>query len=303
MKIFKHQKNMKFFLFASLIFLFVNANAQSANGYDISLDGHWVGSNSDAAFQSHSIHAKLLSSPINQGKDGVISVNGMYSFVNFTFENNKELFKDLDYFHSIGFALSYSRGLKNTNWYLTGMVIPQLNSNFTDGIKGGDFYLNAVLLATHMIRKDARLTIGLTYSSTLGFPAPIPIISYWKAWNDQWEMNLGFPKMYLTHHFNKKSSIMTLLELKGYNGNISSGFNDPLFEKNRAAQRVSYRDILTGLEYSYKLNNILLNFDASYAINRSLKLQNTDNETAYKFDVSNGWNVGIGIAFNLHNKK
>jgi len=96
---------------------------------------------------------------------------------------------------------------------------------------------------------------------------------------------------------------MTLLELKGYNGNISSGFNDPLFEKNRAAQRVSYRDILTGLEYSYKLNNILLNFDASYAINRNLKLQNTDNETAYKFDVSNGWNVGIGIAFNLHNKK
>lgn len=294
---------MKYLLFASLIFLSANANAQSSNGYDISLDGHWVGSNSGAAFESYSIRAKLLSAPINRGKDGIISFNGMYSLANFTFKDNKELFKDLDYFHSIGFALSYSKALKNPSWYLTGMLIPQLNSNFTDGIKGGDFYLNAVLLATHMIRKDARLTIGLVYSSMLGTPAPIPTISYWKIWNKQWEINLGFPKMCLTHHFNKKSSLMTLLELKGYNGNISNGFGDPIFEKNRTAQRVSYRDILAGLEYSYKLNNILLNFDASYAINRNLKLQNTDNETVYKFDGSNGWNVGIGIAFNLHNKK
>ena len=291
---------MKCLFLIHLLFLSVALYAQSTDNYDISLEGHWVADdNSVATYQSHSLRAKLLSQVLNQGKNGIFNIYGTYDYVDIKFKDNQELLDNLEHFHSVGLMLGYSKQLRNQKWSFTGMVIPQLNSNFTNGIKGDDLYLNILALFNYSKRINIRLSMGLAYTNTLGFPAPIPVINYWKAWNDQWEMNLGFPRISLTHHFNSKTSLIVYSELKGYNGNISKNINNSIFKENGTAQRISYRDILAGLECRYKLKRIQLKINASYTINRDFKLQNTNNNTVYKFDMNSSFDVGVGIAFNL----
>ena len=291
---------MKYLLFTYLFFLSVSLYAQSTDNYDISFEGHWVGdNNSDATFQAHSLRAKLLSQPFKEGKNGILSIHAMYDYIEISFKNNDELFNNLEHFHSAGVMLGYYKQLKSPKWSFIGMVIPQLNSNFTDGIGGDDFYLNVLAILNYSRQKNTRLSIGLAYTNTLGIPAPIPIINYWKAWNDKWEMNLGFPRVNLTHHLNTKNSLVALIELKGYNGNISKDIASPIFEQSRGAQRISYRDVLSGLEWQYKLKSFRFKMNASYTLSREFKLQDTDNDTAYKFEMNNGFNVGVGVDFNF----
>jgi len=291
---------MKYLFLIALLFPAVALFAQSPDNDDISLDGHWVGDhNSDAAFQSGSIRVKVLSLPINQGKNGMLSVHATYDYIDMNFNHNQELFNDLEHFHSAGLMFGYMKQLKNPKWSFIGMVIPQLNSNFTNGISGDDFYLNVLALLNYSRQKNTRFSMGLAYTNTLGFPAPIPVVDYWKAWNDKWEMNLGFPRINLTRHFNHKNSLTAFADIKGYNGNISKDINNPVFKANRTAQRISYRDVSSGLEWQYKLEKFRFKINAGYTVSREFKLENTDNDTAYKFDMGNNFSIGLGIGFDL----
>ena len=290
---------MRYLLFLGFVFFSLALAAQSINNYDISFEGHYAGENgSDAGFQTQSLQVKILQHPINQGKGGVVMANAMCEFAEINFNDHHELFDDLERYYGVGFMLGYLKGLKNRKWSFVGMVIPQLNSNFTEGVKGRDLYLNVVALLNYSRTADTRLSFGLAYTNTLGIPAPIPIISYWKSWNKKIEMNLGFPRLSVTNHFNEKSSLVAYTEMKGYNGNISKNLSNPLFEKNRIAQRISYRDILAGCEYRYTLKWIQLKLNAGYTLSREFELKNTDNKTAYKFDMDNSFNIGLGVDFN-----
>ena len=289
----------KFFLVVYLFFLGVTLYAQSTD-YDVQTEGQWLPVNkSDAAFQAYRIRVKLLSRPVNEGKGGILSLHATYDYIGINFKRKQELFNDLESFHSAGFMLGYIKQLRNPKWSFTGMVIPQLNSNFAGGVSGDDFYLNVVAMLNYSRQKGSRLSFGFAYTSTLGVPAPIPVINYRKSWGDKWEMNLGFPRVNLTHHFNTMNSLVALIEVKGYNGNISKAINSSVFEESRSAQRISYRNILSGLEWQCNLKSLQFKINASYTLNREFKLQDRDNDTAYKFDMSNCFNVGAGIAFNF----
>jgi hypothetical protein len=291
---------MKYRFLICFLFLSVALFAQSPDNYDISLEGHWVGDdNSDAAFQAHSIRVKVLSQPLDQGKNGILSIHATYDYIEMDFKDSQKSVNDLEHFHSAGLMFGYMKQLRNPKWSFMGMVIPQLNSNFTNGISGDDFYLNVLALLNYSKQKNTRFSMGLAYTNTLGFPAPIPVVNYWKAWNDKWEMNLGFPRVNLTRHFNQKNSLIAFAEIKGYNGNISKDINNPVFKANRTAQRISYRDVSSGLEWQYKLKKFMFKIDTGYTVSREFKLQDTDNDTAYKFDMSNNFNIGLGIGFDL----
>lgn len=291
---------MKYRFFIAFLFFNVALFAQSPDNYDISLEKYRVGDNNSAtAFQTHSIQLKVLSQPLNQGENGILRIHAEYDYTKMNFNENKELFNDMEHFHSAKLMFGYIKQLTNPKWSFIGVVIPQLNSNFTNGISGDDFYCDVLAILNYSKQKNTRFSMGLAYINSRGFPVPIPVLNYWKAYNNKWEMNLGFPRVNLIHHFNNKNSLIAFSEIKGYNSNISKDINDPAFKANRKAQRISYRDILAGLEWQYKLKKYRFKINAGYTINCEFKLQDKDNDTAYKFDMNNNFNIGIGIDFDL----
>ncbi len=86
-----------------------------------------------------------------------------------------------------------------------------------DGIRGDDFYINAFALWNYSKSQNTKFSFGLAYTNTLGFPAPIHVVNYWKKFNEQWEMNLGFPRTNVPRHLNQNSSMVGYFEFQGYN--------------------------------------------------------------------------------------
>lgn len=76
---------------------------------------------------------------------------------------------------------------------------------------------------------------------------------------------------------------MVYSEHKGYSGNISKTINDPIFKESRTAQRISYSDVLAGLECQIELKRLQLKINVCYPIYRDFKLRYTSNDTADKF--------------------
>jgi hypothetical protein len=291
---------MKYLFLLSLLLLGSQLYAQNPDDYDIGLQyNRSPGENSDAAFQQYQLNAKLLTMPLQHGEKGILMLRGNYSFVQIDLKDELNFPDRLKNFHSTGLMIGYIKRLKNPQWTLTGILIPQLNSNFSENLSRNDFYLNAVLMFIYSSNPGSRLSIGLTYTSTLGFPAPIPIINYWKAWNDQWQMNIGFPRTGITHQLNAANKLVAFADLHGYNGNIGAPIADARFKKGRTARRISYFDIASGLEWQHKFKTCRLRFNASYSLSRQFELQTDDYDTAYEFDMKNGFNVGLGLDFNL----
>jgi len=289
----------------TITFLFViitTSFGQSNENYDVQLFGYWVTNeeNSEASFQSHMLDAKLFMKPISKTKKNLLMVRAKLSYVKINYSGvNADLFSDLVDFYSIGSTIAYIRIFRNSKWSFSGAFVPQLNSNFTDGVNTDDIFINAAALFNYSNQDKSKISFGLTYTSTLGIPAPVPFINYWKSLSDMWEINLGFPKTCITSNINKKSSVDLYGEFQGFNGNISKDFKNEFFENNGIAQKISYRDIVTGFEYHYLIKSLLLKFNASYTVNREFELQNTDYDSTYSFDMGNNFNIGIGMSFNF----
>lgn len=283
------------------LFTGIIISAQFGNQYDLDIRGRIVGdSGSDASFQTIGISKNLFKVPLKKGKQGIIKVGIDYDYAHINFNINHEILKKIENFHNIGLTLGYLRKISQ-KWSLIGGIIPQLNSNFTDGIKGDDFYLNAFALLNYSWSENSRLSFGLAYSNTLGYPTPIPVINYWKRFNEKWEMGLGFPRTSVTRSLNLKSKLIGYAELQGYNGNISRNVQPSLttFPLIREAERISYRDIIMGVEYRYQVKKFQLRVNGGYTIDRNFELQNSDNGTAYEFNMENNFNFGIGLGFNF----
>ncbi len=288
---------IRFLVFALLINSI--AFAQSWNRYDLNIRSRMVSNgDSDASFQTIRVSKNLFKLPLKKGEKGIISVGVTYDYTHINFKQDNEILEEIENFHNVGLTLNYFRKL-SPKWSLFGRLNPRLNSNFTDDIKGDDFYFNVFALLNYSKSKDSRLSFGLVYSNTLGYPAPIPAINYWKRFNEKWEMELGFPRSSVTRSLSLKSKLVGYFEMQGYNGNISENIRNSTFQKNREAERISYRDIITGIEYRYQVKKFQLRLNSGYTVNRKFELQNSDKEAAYEFDMENNFNFGVGLGFNF----
>ncbi|WP_459211816.1 DUF6268 family outer membrane beta-barrel protein [Aquimarina rhabdastrellae] len=278
-----------------LLLLSLTAMAQM-DQYSLEFRGRYIGDNdSDASFQTFAVNKRLARIPIKKGASGLIQIHANYSYAHVNFKEAFTFFEDIENLHNVGLAVNYIKRLKNPKWSFIARFNPQLNSNFTDGIKEDDLYLNAVVLWNYSKTANSRLTFGLAYTNTLGFPAPIPVINYWKKINEKWEFNLGVPRISLVHNLNTKSSITAYLELNGYNANISENY----IINGREAERVGYRDIISGLEYRYRIKNFVLLVNGGYTLDRNFELQNSSNDSIVEFNMDNSLNLGLGLGFNF----
>ncbi len=291
---------MKNFLTVLLCSITLSVGAQF-NQYSLELRGRLISDkDSDASFQSLSISKSIARIPIKKGAAGLLQISGDYSYAHINFKNNFGMFDDLENLHNVGLVVNYIRPMSK-KWTFIGRVNPQLNSTFTDGIKGDDFYINVAALWNYSKTPMSRLTFGLAYTNTLGFPAPIPIISYWKKFNEQWEISLGVPRTSGTYNFSKKSSLIGYIEINGYNANISENIPASVSTTNgtQYAERIGYRDIITGLEYRYRVKKFMFRINSGYTLDRTFELQDGSNDNVFDFEMSNNLNIGFGLGYNF----
>lgn len=278
----------------------LNAIAQMGpNMYDLNIDANITGSNdNDVNVKTFGLQKNIFKHMIKQGEKGMLNMGFNYKYAQLNFNTYKKFFSDLQDFHSLGLNMSYIRRI-NQKWMFVGMVNPQLSSNFKGKLTSDDFYLNLIALVNYSSKANNRLTFGLVYSNSMGLPFPIPIISYWKRFNDQWEMNLGFPRIGTTYTMNQKSSFNGYIEFDGYNANIGNNMSSELFEEARIAEQINYNAIISGIEYQYKVDKFNFKVKFGYTLGQVFELQDSNNDTAYEFDMGSNLNFGIGVGFNF----
>ncbi len=269
------------------------------NMYDLNIDANITGSNdNDVNVKTFGLQKNIFKHMIKEGEKGILNMGFNYKYAQLNFNTHEDFFSNLEDFHSLGVNLSYIRRM-NEKWMFIGMINPQLSSNFKAKLTSDDFYLNLIALVNYSSKPNNRLTFGLVYSNSMGLPFPVPIISYWKRFNDQWEMNLGFPRIGTTFTMNPKSSFSGYIEFDGYNANISKNMSSVLFEEERMAEQINYNAIISGIEYQYKIDKFNFTIKAGYTLGQVFELQNSNNDTAYEFDMGSNLNFGIGVGFNF----
>ena len=285
------------FLICLLLALNVFSQGGGRMPYKLELETRKImGGEGDAGYSSIQLSQQLFNLKFKNGQKGIFSSRFTYTYSNLHFNETALKFDDLEKFHTIGLNLSYVRRI-NARWSFLGMCMPQLKSNFSSALQGDDFYINAFALFNYAKNRDPKFTVGLAYISTLGFPAPIPIFMYWVNLNIKWKIAIGFPRLSATYSINKKSRLDLYLEMAGMNANISNPLTHPDFIDNKEAQKISYRDIISGAEYIYTLKNVQLFFNIGYSLNRNMELQDADYKKVYSYDVKNNFNFGLGFKY------
>lgn len=270
-----------------------------ANNYDFEIKSSFVGDNgSDASFSSVGFNKSLFEIQLKNEQKGIIKTSLNYEFTHINLNTEDSHFTDIENFHSIGITISYIQKI-NQKWSFVGMFSPQLSSNFTNNLSSDDFYANIIALFNYSKTQNNRLSFGLVYTNSMGVPFPIPIINYWKKFDDKWQMNLGFPRTNLTYTLNPTSNFSGYIEFDGFKANISQNMSRPYFEDERMAEQIKYNAIISGIEYDYHIKKFQFKINLGYTLSRNFEFQDSDNDTAYEFDMRNNFNLGVGVGLDF----
>lgn len=290
-------KKLIFLLFSLLLISFPSFSQMGGNNYDLTINSKFGGgNNSDVSMSSVGFNKGLSTIMFKKGQKGIFKTSLNYTYYQLKFNTQQSLFSNLEKFHSLGLNFSYIRRL-NQKWSFIGMLNPQFSSNFTGKLTADDFYLNLIALLNYSSKQNNRLTFGLVYSNSMGLPFPIPIISYWKKFNDKWQMNLGFPRMGTTYTLNPKSDLSAYIEFDGMNANISQNMSHSLFEDGVMAEQINYNAVISGVEYHYHIMKFQFKLNLGYTLGQVFELQDSNNDRAYEFDMGSNLNFGIGMGF------
>jgi len=256
-----------------------------------------IGSGDDSDFSRIRAWVNI---PTKLNDKGSFLVNGIrYSNAKINFNRSFSFSTvELEEFHTIEYTIGYTF-LLNEKWRFTAQLAPRLTSNFTDNVTLDDVIINGgiILIRTLNNKKRSRLSVGLTYNQTIGIPAPIPFITYWREVNKNFTYTLGFPITKAKYFINdKKTSFEAFTRLDGYFANLS---NDILVD-GRTAESISLSQVITGLgfdKYYGKHSNLFVK--VGYTLRNSLRLNEGLSDDIFDFDLSNGFYFRGGFKFNF----
>ena len=210
---------------------------------------------------------------------------------------------NLDRFQSLEARLVYIHNI-NDNWRFATELGTQAASNFSsDDLLDDDLLLVASGLFIH--KKDfessvkkRRIVFGLRYSTTTGFPFPLPIFILNKRVNQNISYNLGVPKTSLKYHFNKRSSLQSFLTLDGFYANLQEEIPVATAQGAQVAEDIRMTVILTGLGYQYKFTDELIFYAYSgYTILNDIRLRNSERDDTFTINQNNSFYARTGIKF------
>jgi len=247
--------------------------------------------------------------PIALKKEGSYLIPGLeYRNVQFKYED-PEVFdtRNLDRFQSFTASLGYTFKM-NDLWRFGAEGGVKLASNFaqSDILQDDLIYTGAVYFIK--IKEDERyyepwrLILGLQYSTTTGFPFPLPIVNYYKRWDEKWSYMLGIPKSNLKYYFNDRQEVQLFLTLDGFFSNIQNNFdttpgnntNDPI------AESMSMTILLSGLGYEFSFTDHLKFYlYGGHTLINDIRFRDADRNNIYTINETNTFYARSGLKFTI----
>jgi len=247
--------------------------------------------------------------PIALKKEGSYLFPGLeYRNVNFKYED-PELFsiRDLDRFQSFTASLGYTFKM-NEFWRFGAQGGVKIASNFSrsDILKDDLIYTGAVFFIKtkedDRYYEPTRFILGLRYSTTAGFPFPLPIVNYYKRWNEKWSFMIGPPKSNLKYYFNDKHQLQLFTTLDGFFSNVQNNFDiTPGTSDNDAvAESMSMTILLSGLEYEFSLTDRLKFYlYAGHTLINNIRFRDGDRDDVYTINDTNTFYARSGLKFTI----
>jgi hypothetical protein len=213
--------------------------------------------------------------------------------------NNKERYQ------SFTATLGFTDKLKN-DWRYAFKGGINLASDFEGKpIKDDYIYEASVFLLkdktgpdeTNPSAKPWRLILGVSYSTTVGRPFPLPIINYYREFQPQWSFTLGIPKTNLKYKFNEKNSLQAFATLDGFFANIQNNINVP---NEGIGENISMTTVLSGLGYEYGLSKYLFLYAYfGHTIINDIRLRDGKGNDIYTINNQNNFYGRTGIKFKI----
>ncbi|ALJ03871.1 hypothetical protein APS56_01315 [Pseudalgibacter alginicilyticus] len=205
--------------------------------------------------------------------------------------------------YDVNYSLKYIAPLAET-WLLTTHAQVAIVSNLTNTISNNDLQLTGYMLVTKLLgadKKNEALTWGVSYSTIMGVPEVLPIISYTNQISDKFLFGLGFPETFVDYKINKISSIKSVFMVDGFYANLNNSVN---INSTTHADKVSFTSTSLGLEYNYKMDDLWgINFKGGYAFTNRYKLLNNNDTEVFNFNTASKPYLSAGITFNIKKTK
>ena len=262
--------------------------------------------NSDNSFRRFRAQAAY---PIELKKEGSYLIPGLeYRNVNFKY-NDPELFEtgDLDRFQSFTASLAYTFKM-NEVWRFGAQTGIKIASNFSQNDIFSDdlIYTGAIFFVkikeSERLYDPYRLILGLQYSTTTGFPFPLPIVNYYRRWDEKWSYMLGTPKSNLKYYFNDKHEVQLFVTLDGFFSNVQKNFDTTprVGMDDSVAESMSMTILLSGLGYELRFTEHLKFYlYGGHTLINDIRLRDANRNDVYTINDTNTFYVRSGLKFSI----
>lgn len=247
----------------------------------------------------------LFNYPIKLKKEDSYLFLGLdYSTINLVMDDTPSFDKEaLSGFQLLDLNIGYTTPLKN-DWRLGMRLTPGFSSNLTandlsleDVIISGDVIFIKDKKEDSNVKKPWRLILGVSYSGNRGFPFPLPFISYYRKFHNNWSYNVGVPKTNLQYHVSSKHRLKLYAEIDGFTANLQRGV--PV-DNAVVAESINMSLLLGGLQYELHITkNIQFYARSSYIISNSVNFRDENKDDIKELDNTNQLYLRTGLRLKI----
>lgn len=247
----------------------------------------------------------FINYPIKLGKEGSYLVPGLdYENIHFKYHDPAPFDKgeDLDRYQSFKLALGYTFKI-NERWRFAAQGGVLLASNFENGTVTNDdlLYTGGALFikdSGEEIEKPWRLMFGLYYSTTSGWPFPLPVVNYYKEFQPDWSYTLGVPKTNLQYQATKRSHFQAFVTLDGFFANIQD--NRPLRNSDKVAENISMTIVLAGIGYEFNFTEHFVYYlYGGYTVMNDIRMRDRNRDDVYDINKGNSFYGRTGLKLKI----
>tara|TARA_R100001369_G_scaffold954_4_gene3217 strand:+ start:90411 stop:91316 length:906 start_codon:yes stop_codon:yes gene_type:complete len=251
----------------------------------------------------------FLKFPIKLNEKGAYLVPGIqYQNVNFQLKDETAFSKEeLDHFQSYAFSLGYTFKMsEDWRFGIEGEV--DATSNFvTRELTGEDLeYTGSIYFIKSKSSADSigswRLILGARYSTATSIRFPIPIVNYFKRYDEKWSYTLGVPKTNIKHNLNDKHSFQAFASVDGFYANLQNKINPAgnLPYTGPLGQNISITTVLTGLGYEFQFSKYFSFYIyGGHSIINNIRLRDEHQDRVYTINDTNSIYGRTGLKFSI----